>query len=1104
MTVGSGVSQSKASAVVIYVKKTMTIGFIAQTSLAALLDTFGDSAAVELPPGLVDNSATTQSQLPSIAAGVHCVMQDRRLMSFGIHIRTIGALHLSHTFGLEDLFLNYSCTRQKDSVMRWVQLGGDLVLGDLGSKKAFRALATWADGTLTIDFSMPSPEAEKKYNGYHARQRPGNTAGALYQAWNMEQKPPEKSATREYHMATEMTVGDIVGAILPKEISHALVPEISRLTVVEGHLIVDQGSDKSWHVKVFRLQLADKNVLSVGSLSLRQLDVEYRSTVAPKVPEQSLPTVFPEEKLPGGNGPSATEAHEVIQSTSRGYSLVVSGVVERDETAMQLQVSCVQERRESGFLSGIVEMSVRAVREGSLTVTGLFHLLSLHLPTFEEPDGYKGTKPLDLQVKKATAALQRAQPGSSLAITSLRLETASVSSLELLESPRMTVQDLVAVVEWSGEKGAKGAICGRLAVAGITLWVVCSKTVEGWIFAGFGSVGDGDKALAFEDVGKSLELPGASYLSSDSVLPSQIHLVNFNVKVVVGRSIKISAYGNDIWDAECGGVKFSVDSLGAVINVTNDTKINDPRASPRVYEAFIDGKLSFQSFNSTARAMLAIRPGHSKILLATLGAANTSNCFQHLVSGNQDPAASGLATTAPTSIMNARFSNGGLMAYIDLTESKFLLAGHLETLHCHAVFFSKRLANVERGRGYYFTLSVSNLELVWPALKESILQHVHIKNCIVNIVSLRETVDGLKGAMDFLNSSMINSKDIQELAGSFTHLLAKADPKTPLQDGAWFFAEVEFALSTSMTEALEQLSESGLQPSITLYAMVPNDGICTTFSVVLQNFKLFGGAMTLVDIRGSYTIATTNKQVEASNMGSRLTLQAQLNVDTLATTRLQFKSSLIMQRGLTIITTEALGNDVSIKNPFSGAMFNVELVCVNATGRINTENSGKTIRSFTIAGGVKLGGDATKSPEKGESGLVGTVLFQDSKPMVTVLRYNQTISITEVFQKIIQPGDDKAGAWPSEIEQLMLKNAYLYYNRANAVITDSVDSVTYLPGFNIHTNISIGLEQDFMVSASIARKGMVLGGHYDGKIDLDFMQLENITLALDTTSNPKV
>ena len=62
--------------------------------------------------------------------------------------------------------------------------------------------------------------------------------------------------------------------MLPEEISDALVSEISRLTVVEGHLNVDQGSDKSWHVKDFRLQLADKDMLSVKSLSLCQLDID--------------------------------------------------------------------------------------------------------------------------------------------------------------------------------------------------------------------------------------------------------------------------------------------------------------------------------------------------------------------------------------------------------------------------------------------------------------------------------------------------------------------------------------------------------------------------------------------------------------------------------------------------------------------------------------------------------------------------------------------------------------------------------------------------------------------------------------------------------------
>ena len=1093
LAVGKGPSQSKFSARVVCADKLLTLGFIAQISLRALLSTLVDSDAVDMPPGLPFDGTMDPTKPAAIVMGVHCIIKDKLLSHIQIHARNIQTWQLSASIALDNLSLDYSASRDNEKLKHTICFQGDLVLGLPGSKKAFRVTASWQEGSLHVELlDLQSKTTEA------ATMKPSGTPAAdLLEHWDGATTSKEPPLAKDYSVATEMSIGDIARAILPMDICDAMIPQVANLSVVGGQLFLGQHSDNSWYIQNFSLHLKSNSIFAVGSLGLTQLDIAYKAVADPLTPTCPLSSLLTIERTSLSEQNAPVDPALGSKPVERGPSLLISGVVEKAATAARVDVSCIQQQLGS---SRVVTVSLRPARQGSLSITGIFTLLSLQPPgNVEIPSDLKQTDTGSLQIKDMMGTMEVSTKDNSLAFTSFQLETSSLGTLKLLEAPTIETKDLIAVVQWSATSGIVAALCGRLMISKINSWLIYTKTDQGSTFTGFGFVESDAKPAELPNLAEPLSLPSDLQLPTDIGLPSELHLVSLRLRAIQGCSIEISAYGNNVWHGECGGIAFSLDMLGAWFKAEKDPKAADPHTT--TYGLTVTGQLRFHSLGSVARAQLAIRSGRSKILSGSLKTIKDKDSLQSLASVGNDATATQWTNHVPASILSANMSDANLSVSIDLTDSKFLLTGHIDSLQCDAALFSKKLPPADGGRGLYISLAISDLAVIWPALKDSILQHIHIKKCVVSVVVSKGTLATISADMASLSSAGIGSKTAEAFGTNVTSLLSKLDLKTPLLDGTWFFADVEFTASTGMTDTMKQLVDGSSVPTITAYALVPRDGGAKTFSIALQNFTLFGGAISLADLQGEYTIQTSGDdkdQVNASGTQSRLTARATLKLGGLLASSLVFKSTFTIRKGSTVLTTKALGNDVPVKDPFFGSMFNVEIVQAEVTASFITDAGGKTTRSLMLNGGVRLGGDSSTDSAAGSPNLSGGVIFRDGKPVVVTIRYMQPLTVTDVFAKIVRPGDNSAGAWPSEFEPLTLKNACLYYNATSESITDETTSAKYAPSFILSTDLDLGFEKDITVLASVARAGLVVSGRYNGTIDMDFLQLDEATLTLNT------
>lgn len=159
-------------------------------------------------------------------------------------------------------------------------------------------------------------------------------------------------------------------------------------------------------------------------------------------------------------------------------------------------------------------------------------------------------------------------------------------------------------------------------------------------------------------------------------------------------------------------------------------------------------------------------------------------------------------------------------------------------------------------------------------------------------------------------------------------------------------------------------------------------------------------------------------------------------------------------------------------------MFNVEIISLDIRGCIVQQN-GFIMNTHVLTGGVRLSDNAP------DDSLLGRIVFDNGKPQLAQVSFQEPISINDVFAKILSPGLKRPVSWPTQFSRFLLSDAILYYSASKKAF--NLEGQEFVPGYHLQARLFL-FEQAFLVRVGLpeSRKGVIVSGRYEGSVDLGF------------------
>ncbi|OAA54559.1 hypothetical protein SPI_08805 [Niveomyces insectorum RCEF 264] len=680
-------------------------------------------------------------------------------------------------------------------------------------------------------------------------------------------------------------------------------------------------------------------------------------------------------------------------------------------------------------------------------------------------------------------------------------------------------------------------------------------------------------------------LPEGLGLSKTMIQPNTI---GARVRIIPAVKIDVWAEGDELWSGSVCGVTVTLAHLAVLFRYTQGAfQPNSQVRDDPAYEGYLRGQLDFKDF--TAQAALSIGPERNATLVALLekksgdgsgsGGGGDVSIFEKVITEDMqiDGQGNSWGDMAPDFCNAMPFADKTkLFLYVDFKSKTIVFCAAIQDVGSVLLLGKDAVTDAttippKTVKAYVFFLEAKNLDQLWTETKEYVTDQFAIARVAVQVLGYDTTLKQLRDDVAVSLPDGVQQADEKALdplnatpATIAMHLFEDMDETMTLKAGAWFIADLQVGSSTAdnqqqqqqqqkqfaMTDVLSldaanTTSSTTTPPRVRLYARVaktpeqPQPGTEvdeTVYGIDIRNLQIFAGAITL-NGAGQYRPADKTLSVSA-------TLQLQMPNDdqpAAPSQALLFAVELRMNPTETSFAMATGKTSAStIRNPFSGNMFNVQLERLVIRGASTRTADGTVERTCTIYGSALLGQD---SPYR----LLGLIYFRQGKPALGVVEFTRTIvvdtgastdsaaplpamqddegqlvplltgklagtvTMTDVYANIIQPnaGDgEQPGSWPEDWDDFALDEAYMAYNSTGDKIV--VGQRLYLPGFYVYGRFLLfSLPVSVSLYIKEKRKGFLLTGSYAQELDLGIIKftsytdgdrtLDGLSLTIDTS-----
>ncbi|KAI9844337.1 MAG: hypothetical protein M1837_005641 [Sclerophora amabilis] len=591
-----------------------------------------------------------------------------------------------------------------------------------------------------------------------------------------------------------------------------------------------------------------------------------------------------------------------------------------------------------------------------------------------------------------------------------------------------------------------------------------------------------------------------------------------------------------------------------------ETEKEDEKSSKYTYEIHLLGKLSINEFTSV-QARLDITPGRNKILTASIERDTSTPTAGN---GDMSIVAASLSTTDPThnwsSLVQATdpqpfILEGSALLFIDFTGARLIMTGHVKNIG-QCVVMGHRLADSPENQtkskyGFYLSLVAQNVEQIWKGQKENVSDVFTIRKVAVQLVSYQTTVKRLLEDLQFAanddkkhqqldptdvvdyadkdladdekpDHSLSASSASDKVRDEDKMVISKLPENEPIHPGAWIFAEIvtsdssEQSSSKSLSSSLalaahedSNVSESGKQPTIVLFACMMKDPKTTVYNVRIENLTLLGGCLCLVSGTGTYHPG--DKTVSGKR---KLDVDAKLELSGASGEKnLEFSVDFYVDDTKTWFAAKT--NGPALSQPF-GEMFNVQLVDLRVVGTFS-----RIEKTVAVSGRVKLG--APHGDEKSEEKyMTGMILLDSFMPRAILLEYENrpeaALPIGDLCLKVITTSsagreganEQKQVTWPDTHPNFVFESAMIYFvsaslpNKSDSRLTHS--SMKYkgrdlLTGYHLEAAVYL-FDKPFNLRLDIGaskNKGISFAAVYKDILDLEIVKLSGYKNLADNT-----
>ncbi|KAK3939490.1 hypothetical protein QBC46DRAFT_437238 [Diplogelasinospora grovesii] len=913
---------------------------------------------------------------------------------------------------------------------------------------------------------------------------------------------------------SDISIADVLQHVLPGKMSKAVVFLFGHVPFHGGQAILDP---VGYSVREVLVDVKDANPVKLGQVPVASSRLAYTSTV----------------KTTAMRAGSSLEQHlDTSSGSSRSPSTCTfAGVIGKDSTKAHLRIlfpSSVADAPET------LEFEVTPLKDTALDLLPLLALLGLpgdklHLPSNVPSFSLKSARGhVSLGQQNATLT------APSLSIDDLLLEAETVHPMVLLQNVGLKFDTFRVNARYHRMTGLVGTVEARLALGTSAVWMALSveKEKDTQHYRGEMDV----KNLNITQLATALRLPSSYEVPKIAGLDgSTLLLSKIRVSYTSGKCIEIIGAGTSTCSLTCSGVSLNISEVGGHFKYTNGV-YGSKEAS---IEGYITGNLLIPGFMA-AQARLRLSQDNC-VMTAVLQAASdpqqTLGGLELIADflGGANSSNSGWGTMVPRTAKPMAFDKTGVALQVDFSASKIVALGVVNGVGS-AVVIAKTLPSGQPG--CYVSLAAHDLTCIWPDATRDLASFT-ISDLAVEVLNFQTTAKDLGGS---IKSILAEVSAANKLPKQFRGLTTLA-PETVLLPGAWCSATISMGGTSEMTKALTLGMSPDCKPIISLYAKLAQNAADTVYSVTLENFVLIGGKIAMSGV-GRYTPANQQltfdgKLVLTGFVEQPLTFDVALTVapgqmtfttldheqlnslpptTTTSTTAVDEQAHhepkrsatssssssrtvgrLFGSRRCAATTPDNQGAPINVASApatigslFGGKMFGIELTMPKFKGS-SINQDGKIVHTQVLTAGIRFG-DGHADPA-----ILGSIVFDSGRPQVAAIDFKQSLSIEDIFAKIISPGSKKGSvvAWPKQLPPLILNSAKIYYLPSKDKLL--LDGFEYLPGYHLDAEMSF-FDRNFKVSVELpeSRKGVVIAATYLGDINLQFAQILSPKLAIDT------
>ena len=858
-------------------------------------------------------------------------------------------------------------------------------------------------------------------------------------------------------------LNDAVGAFIPSnELSkNSVYMSVSNSFTAALSVAFER---KSGDFSLKNLIIDLRHVFSIGPINLEQLRFEYSKTDT---------TDYSGGKLLLPAGSQVKLIGVLTGKPDKKFSAIVEFDLSKDTTG-----------------ASTITASIRPAKENTLTLLSFLSLFSITPPAIPSIEGQDTPKFFDLALKEGSVVLSL----PDYSVTSLHIKVETTNSVNLLDSPQITLENLSFEVNYSKSASptTTGSLLGVITLVGIKIAIEGSKEKDGTVF----KAAVGPESADLRKFIKSLTPADTTSptIPSDVGLPKPmlVHLAALTVGLLKDkRTITFQGASQLKWNIDLGFTNFQILELGGLVNYIK-LRTRDKSSEFSVY---VTGKFKFSSsiqmetelhFGVNVDTVLAV-------LITGASHVKVDSVADDLLKFNQPkppalpsysdspppPGAIAFKDLLPTSTSSLVDLTS---AYINLnlSQSVFLLLGQVASLGTGFLLAGK-FSKEQTGYGYAFGISLPKgfrFSQLLSALSpiDDIVQ-VRKATCVVMSMEnakVKDVVEKMKAAQ----KATILPKDAGGFVFPFSDLqLDDATKNLTITRGMSFYAEFDIPAlgSDSIFHSIIQISSSPDVPAVIISAIISKDPTQSEFRAHLEKLTLLG----LLEFKG-VTLIYHAKSLTTLELHGTVTI---LLGDTCYSFYGLF--NLTKMEAVFSVTTDP-SKQITIHEPLG--MFGISLEEARLTLKYNfPENKPKT-SSMEIAASVNFYSSGSSDDDNVKPlsvlTLCGLIAFRKYIPVVVSVTITPTkpLTIADFVATIFK--------WKYNLDFLNIGfvNGRIYYAKLpDGEESIKIDDVEYTSGYHISADTEI-FNVVFTIEANIPldKSQVSITGYAHKPIDLGF------------------